>query len=217
MEHLIVVFNCTIQKIPTGLIQLTGIFTIFFIQNAVCLCFIGTVAENRCDTKLLRRVFCHLPLKLLVVQLCHLSRSDAKNSIKTVYTPFLFHLPNRSVRSRSNLSDVGKHSKLIAFFIPVGLLIKVFQDVFRHQRNSFRCHERFLPIDVPYFFIINVRIRVHGFDIVHPKRQHVLIVNGIDDGVSVKLIAERLFCCAKLWIFRRSGVCGKDWRSGEPK
>ena len=46
MEHLVVILNGGIQKIPAALVEIGGIFRVFLIQNPVCFGFIGSIAVN---------------------------------------------------------------------------------------------------------------------------------------------------------------------------
>ena len=91
------------------------------------------------------------------------------------------------------------------------------QDVLGDERDPLRCHERLFAIDVPNLLVFNAVIRVHRLDIIHAERQHVLIVDSIDDGVSVQLIAKHLRRCHELRASTSHGIGGEDGRTGEPE
>jgi hypothetical protein len=58
-------------------------------------------------------------------------------------------------------------------------------------------------------------LRLDRVDVVDAKRQHVLVVDGIDDGVGVQLVAKGLRGGAPQRVAGGAGVLGKDGRAGE--
>lgn len=89
------------------------------------------------------------------------------------------------------------------------------QNVIRDQSDAFRGKKRLFPVDVPYFLVVNIRLGVHRFDVVHPEGQHVFVVDGIHDGVGVKLIAKSLLCRAECGILAHACIDCKDGRAGK--
>ena len=89
------------------------------------------------------------------------------------------------------------------------------KDILGHQRNALGCHERLFPVNVPNLFIVHVRLRIHRLDVIHTERQHILVIDGIHDGVGVQLIAERLRCGEIAWIGGASCVDCKNRRSSK--
>ena len=66
------------------------------------------------------------------------------------------------------------------------------KDVLGHQRNTLGCHERLFPVNIPNLFIVHVWLCIHRLDVIHTERQHILVVDGIHDGVGVQLVTECL-------------------------
>ena len=99
---------------------------------------------------------------------------------------------HRTTLGRGHLRHICQQIKLIRFVSPIGFLVEVVKDVLGHQRNALGCHERLFPVNVPNLLVVHVRLCVHRFDVIHTERQHILVVDGIHDGVGVQLVAERL-------------------------
>ena len=87
------------------------------------------------------------------------------------------------------------------------------KDVLGHQRNTLGRHERLFAVNVPNLLIVHVWLCVHRLDVVHTERQHILVVDGIHDGVGVQLVAERLRCGEIARVGRASCVDCKNRRS----
>ena len=215
MEHLVVVLNSGIQKIPAALVKIGGIFRIFLVQNPVSFGFVRSIAVNGGNAQPLGRVCRHLLFELLIIQLCHRHRSHAENRIKTADALFLLDFIHRTTLGRGHLCHIRQQIKLIRFVSPIGFLVKVVKDVLSHQRNALGCHERLFPVDIPNLFIVHVWLCVHRLDVVHTERQHILVVDSIHDGVGVQLIAERLRCGEIAWIGGASCVDCKNRRSSK--
>ena len=213
MEHLVVILNGGIQKIPAALVKVGGIFRVFLVQNPVCFCFIGSIAVNGSNAQPLGWVCRHLFFELLIIQLCHRHRCHAENRIKTADALFLLNFLHRTTLGRGHLCHIRQQIKLIRFVSPIGFLVEVVEDVLCHQRNTLGCHERLFPVDIPNLFIVHVWLCVHCFDVIHTERQHILVVDGIHDGVGVQLVAERLRRGEIAWISGASCVDCKNRRS----
>ena len=217
MEHLVVILNGGIQKIPAALVKVGGIFRVFLVQNAIRFRFVGSIAVNGGNAQPLGWVCCHLLFELLIIQLCHRHRSHAENRIKAADTLLLLDFLHCTTLGRGNLRHIRQQIELIRFVSPIGFLVKVVKDILGHQRDALGCHERFFPVDIPNLFIVHVRLCVHRLDVVHTERQHILVVDGIHDGVGVQLIAERLRCGKITWVSRSSCIGRKNRGSCEAK
>ena len=217
MEHLVVVLNGCVQKIPAALVEVRGVFRIFLVQNPVCFGFVGSIAVNGGNAQPLGRICRHLLLEFLIIQLRHRHRSHAENRIKAADTLLLLDFLHRTTLGRGNLRHIRQQIELIRFVSPIGFLVKVVKDVLSHQRNTLGCHERFFPVDIPNLFIVHVRLCVHRLDVVHTERQHILVVDGIHDGISMQLVAKGL-CRGKItWVSRSSCIGRKNRRACETK
>ena len=213
MEHLIVILNGGIQKIPAALVKVGGIFRVFLVQNAIRFRFVGSIAVNGSNVQPLGRICRHLLFELLIIQLCHRHRCHAENRIKTADALFLLNFLHRTTLGRGHLCHIRQQIKLIRFVSPIGFLVEVVKDVLGHQRNTLGRHERLFAVNVPNLLIVHVWLCVHRLDVVHTERQHILVVDGIHDGVGVQLVAERLRCGEIARVGRASCVDCKNRRS----
>ena len=211
MEHLVIIPDGLIQEVPAGLVQSAGVFAVFLIQKiCIGLRLIRSIAVNGGDPQFLRRISCHLLLKFLIVKSCHRNRSHTENRIKSTDALLLFDFLNLTVRAGSHIRYVHQRIENVSLIASICFLIKVFQNIFRHQLNPLGCHKRFLAVNIPDFLVIDIRIGVHCFDIVHPERQNVFIIDRVNNGVGVKLISERLLGCEKLRVPNSTGIGCKD-------
>ena len=60
------------------------------------------------------------------------------------------------------------------------------KDILRHQPDALGRHKGFFAVDVPDVLVVDVRLLVHRFDVVHPEGQHVVVVDGVHDGVGMQ-------------------------------
>ena len=67
------------------------------------------------------------------------------------------------------------------------------QNVLRDQGNPLRRLKGFPPVNVPDLLIVDIAVHVHGLDIVHAEGQNIFVIDGIDNGVGMELVAEGLF------------------------
>ena len=215
MEHLVVVLNGGIQKIPAALVEVGGIFRVFLVQNAIRFRFIGSIAVNGSNAQPLGWVCRHLFFELLIIQLCHRHRSHAENRIKTADTLLLLDFLHRTTLGRGHLCHIRQQIKLIRFVSPIGFLVEVVEDVLCHQRNTLGSHECLFPVDIPNLFIVHVWLCVHRLDVIHTEWQHILVVDGIHDSVGVQLVTERLRRGEIAWISGASCVDCKNRRSSK--
>ena len=89
------------------------------------------------------------------------------------------------------------------------------QNILGNQRDSLRSHKCFFSVNIPYLFIVNIPVDIHGLDVIHSERKYVLIVDSINDSIGMKLVTESLCCGKELRILNSSGIHSKDWCSGE--
>ncbi len=98
---------------------------------------------------------------------------------------------------------------------PLGLLVEMFADIADDLADAFRCQQRPLGIDGGHLLVLDPRPGLDRVDIVDAERQHVLVIDGIDNGVGVQLVAKRLLCRAPPGIAAGAGIFRKDRRAGE--
>ena len=90
------------------------------------------------------------------------------------------------------------------------LLVEVFQDILHVVGDALRCHQRLVGIDTPDLLALDGSLCLNSLYVVHLERQHILVTDGIDDGVLVKLVTKSLFRGAQLRVLTGSCVFGKD-------
>ena len=157
-----------------------------------------------------------MPLKLGVVELCSIHAGHGKDGVEPADPLLLLDFLDLLLAAgRGNLGDILQYAVCIGFITPVGLLVKMRQNVIRDQSDAFRGKKRLFPVDVPNFLVVNIRLGIHCLDVVHPEGQHVFVIDGIHDGVGVKLVAERLRCCAKRRVLAYACIDCKDGRAGK--
>ena len=218
MEHRIVVCNSGLKKFTRACIKRRGVLRIFLIKDTICLFFVGSVAVNYGYTKFLRGVSLHLPPELGIIEFCCIYRRNRKNRVETADALFPLDLFNGiPAACRRHLCNILKDIVCIGLVPTIRFLIKVSEDIFRHQANALRGQICFFPINVPDLFIINILFHIHCFDIVHTEWQDILIVDGVHNRIGMKLIAESLCRSPQRRLFTDTGIGGKDRRSGETK
>ena len=215
VEHLVVILNGCVQEIPAALVEVGGIFRVFLVQNAIRFRFIGSIAVNGSNAQPLGWVCRHLFFELLIIQLCHRHRCHAENRVEAADTLLLLDFIHRTTLGRGHLCHIRQQIKLIRFVSPIGFLVEVVEDVLCHQRNTLGCHECLFPVDIPNLFIVHVWLCIHRLDVIYTEWQHILVVDGINDGVGVQLVAERLRRGEIAWISGTSCVDCKNRRSSK--
>lgn len=216
VEHLVVVLNGLLQKISAALVQGAGVLRILLPQHPLVLqVLVGPIAVNQGHPQPLGRVRLHLALELLVVELGHGHRGHREDGVEAAEPLPGLDLLNGAAFAGGHLGNVGQHVELIAPAAPVGFLVEVVQNVAGHQLNALGGHKSLFPVDVPHLFIVYVRVIPHGTDVVHPEGEHILVIDGVDNGVGVELIPKGLLCGQEPPRGRAGGVDGEDGGAGE--
>lgn len=205
LEHLVIIADRHIEEISRGLVERGGILRILLPQQAVLfgLLLIGGIAVDRGYPQRLCGICRHLALELLIIELCHRHGCHAEYGIEAADALLLLDLLHLAAVGGSDLLYVRERVEGIGLAAAVGLLIKMVEYVLRHELDAFRSHERLLAVDIPNLFIVDIRLGLHSADIVHSERQHVFIIDGVDDRVGMELIAEGLLGSEELRILHR--------------
>ena len=224
-EHLVVVTDGGVQKIPAGLVQAGGILAVFLVQDAVRLALVGAVAVNEGHPQLFGGVGGHLLLEFLVVPLGQVHRSHRKNRVEPAEPPGVIDLLHGILFAAGHLGDVGQGVEPVEPLAAVGFLVEVIQNVPGDQLHTLGGQEGFFPVDVPDGLVVNVGFLLHRLDVVHPEGQHIVIVDGIHDGVGVerphrvalfvRFPAEKLSGGFHTALAAGWGVDRKDGRAGK--
>ena len=224
-EHLVVVPDGSVQKIPAGLVQAGSVLAVFLVQDAVRLALVGAVAVNEGHPQLFGGVGGHLLLEFLVVPLGQVHRSHRKNRVEPAEPPGVLDLLHGVLFAAGHLGDVGQGVEPVETLAAVGFLVEVIQDVPGDHLHPLGGHEGFFPVDIPDGLVVNVGLLLHRLDVVHPEGQHVVVVDGVHDGVGVewphgvalfvRLPAEKLGGGFHAALAAGGGVDRKDGGAGE--
>jgi hypothetical protein len=68
----------------------------------------------------------------------------------------------------------------------------VLADIAHDLRDALRRQQRPLGVDGRHLLVLDARRGLDRVDVVDAEGQHVLVVDGIDDGVGVQLVTEGL-------------------------
>ena len=215
VEQLIIIFDRHLEKIARALIQPRGALGIFFVQQAVVDFLIGGIAEYRRDPQLLGRIFIHLTLELIIIQLCHRDGRDCKDGVEAADSLLLLDLLHSAVLRRGDLIHIRQHIVDVGFIPAIGFLIEVVEDILRHQLDTLRRHKGLFTVDIMHLFVVDIRLCLHRLDIVHAEGQDILVVDRVNDRIGMQLVAEGLFGGGEMRILHMTGVCGEDRRAGE--
>lgn len=217
VEHLVVVPDGSVQKIPAALIQTGGVLAVFLVQYAVCFALVGAVAVNDGHPQLFGGVCGHLLLEFLVIPLGQVHRSHRKNRVEPAETLGLLDFRHGVLLAVGHFGDVGQGVEPVEPLAAVGFLVEVIQNVFGHQLHPLGSHEGLFPVDIPDGFVVNVRFLLHRLDVIHPEGQHIVVVDGVHDGVGVELFPEQLGGGGVRHFSRGGSVDREDGGTGKPE
>ena len=215
VEQLIIIFDRHLEKIARALIQPRGALGIFFVQQAVVDFFICGIAEYRRDPQLLGRIFIHLTLELVIIQLRHRDGRDCKDGVEAADSLLLLDFLHSAVIRRRDLIHIRQHIVDVGFIPAIGLLIEVVEDILRHQLDALRRHKGLFTVDIMHLFVVDIRLRLHRLDIINAEGQDILIVDRVNDRIGMQLVAEGLLGGGEMRILHMTGICGEDRRTGE--
>ena len=116
MEHLVIVPDSLLQKIPRGLIECRSILGILLVKNTVRLLLIRSIAEYCRNTQLFRWVCRHLLFEFLIVQFRHWNAGNRKDRVETAEALLVLDLRHLVPLSRCNFRNIGQST--IAIVIP---------------------------------------------------------------------------------------------------
>ena len=79
----------------------------------------------------------HLPLELVVIELCHRHGSHGKDGIKAADSLLVFDFLNGTVFGGSDVRNIRQHIVGISLVAAIGLLIEVVENIPRNLFNAF--------------------------------------------------------------------------------
>ena len=89
------------------------------------------------------------------------------------------------------------------------------QNVLCHIGDAAVVLQRLLFLDTPYLVILHVLLLLHGGDVCHTEFQHVVVSDGIHDGVGMQTLAKNVFGGFQRTLARSGDVFHEDWRTGK--
>ena len=104
-----------------------------------------------------------------------------------------------------------------------GLLVEVVDDVSRHNADALRMVQCLVFVDAPHLLALHITFHLHGALIVHMESKHVLISDGIDNGVRVQRtcrlsllvrLSTKQLCCRRIFA-TLMGIYCKDRCAGK--
>ena len=163
-------------------------------------------------------MFRHLPLELGIVEPRGFDRLRRKDRVEPVRVfPVENFLDGIAVLRRRDLLHVHQSAKGVRSLVSLGFLREMVENIRSHKPDPFGRHIRTLAVDIENVLVRDLFVLIHRLDVIDAERKHVFVVDRVDDGIGMELIAERLLGRFKIRIFPRSGIDGEDGRSGEPE
>ena len=161
--------------------------------------------------------------KLVIIQLgllCTVHRKDGVEAFGGYLCTFFFYFLFACL---GHLHHVLRHAHLVAL-VTLRLAGKVVEDVRHVVGNVSGVFQELFRVDAPHLVIVHAFALAHGAHVVNLELQHVLVVDGIDDGIAmqrlgavaflVRLTSEKLCRGGKLLVLGgATGVLGKDGRT----
>ena len=186
-EHLVIIVDGTCQKFLAHFVQSVSAFRVFVFQSTDTVTFrlIGSIGKYRSDAKLF--VFGLIGLqhgKLVIIQLGLLGtvhRKDGVEALGGYLRAFLFHL---LLACLGHFHHILRHAHLVAL-ATLRFAGKVVEDVCHVVGNVSVVFQQLFRVDAPYLVILYPITSAHSAHIVNLELQHVLVVDGIDDGVAM--------------------------------
>ena len=112
-------------------------------------------------------------------------------------------------------------------FVLLRLPLEVLQNIRHVVSDSLRRVEHLVGLDSPHLLVTDALLCLHGADVVYLELQHVLVSDGIDDGIGVqrscglfvliRLPSESLGGGAQVGELPGASVLGEYRRAGEPE
>ena len=126
MEHLVIVFDGSIQKITGVLIQRRGVLRVLLVEDPVRLLLVCSIAVNDRNLEPALRILCHLTLELGIIQLGSIDTGHGKDGIKTADPLLLFYLIDLlPAVCGSHLANVFQHAEGVGLIATICFLVKV--------------------------------------------------------------------------------------------
>ena len=196
MEHLVVVLDGPFQTVAGGGIKPGGIVRVLLGHESLLLQLglVLAVAVYQCNLEfLVLRKRLHLLNKLVVVEDGCRDAGGGKDGIETT-NPLVLQLVER---------------------VPFCLLIEMLQNVAGNIGDILRRHERLVGVDAPHLVFPDTLFFLHRLDVVDAEGQHILVIDGVDDGIAVEPVAKSLFRSLEMRQTIAAGILRENRSPGE--
>lgn len=187
VEGLVIVINGLVQKIARSRVRALSVEARVFRVG-----LIGIVAENSGDVQVLAPLGQLLP-EFLVIRHGHGNGTHRQNGVEPGQP-----LPFKRIKA-----------------VALGLLVKMLDDVLDHSGHALRRGQRLFAVNSLHLVVFHAVGHFHRVDIVDAERQHVAVIDGVDDGVGVELVAEGLFRGFQQRVAPLPRIDGKNGRARE--
>ena len=75
------------------------------------------------------------------------------------------------------------------------------KDILCYKADSLWSHHCLFTIDIPYHLVINIFFYIHCLDVIYTEWKYIFIIDGIYDGICMKLITKGLTSGKELRVF----------------
>ena len=154
----------------------------------------------------------HLAFEFLVIGHSHGDGLNAEDGVEAsqLALTLLFLCPI----VLGHFGHVGDDAIGIALLL-LCLLRIVLKDVGHVIGDALGRGQGFFGLNAPHFLVVDVALGFHGADVVDFELQHILVADGIDDGIGMQLFAKGLLRGAQVGKLACTGILGEDRRSRE--
>jgi len=211
-ERRVVVADGTLEEVAAGGIEALGVVAVLVAVVGVLL--VGAIAEDggNLESAVGGQGF-HLSLQLHVVELGAMNVLHGQDAVEAAYPGLDALLIDALAAVGGNLGHVGQQRVGVGASL-LGLLVEVFDDILRHAGDAAGVFEGLFALDVPHAGVLDVVLLLHGAHVIDAEGQHVVVADGIDDGIGVEARAEHVLGGVVDAACRRD-IFGEDGRARE--
>ena len=204
-EHLVVVgYRHLLQKLLARSVKTVDSGRIFVRHSCHCVrSLIRLVCEYSSNPQLPPPWLSHLLFQCKIIFLRHCHAFHGKDGVESACIPFVLLL-FCILSILYHISHIQDFRHFILLFM-LRLLVEVIKDIVGDDIYSFWRSDSLLLVDAFHLLIFHAFLLLHRLDVVNMEFQHVLVSDGIHDGICVqrtsvltsrvKFSAKHLCCC----------------------
>ena len=224
-EHIVIVGNChLLQKLLTCIVKTVDCGWIFICHTCRFIrCLIRLVGEYGGYLQLPSSRLSHLLFQRKIIFPRHRHAVHGKDGVESACGSFLLLL-HGILTILYHLCHIQEFRHIICLFM-LRLLVEVVENIVGDKVYSLWRSDSLLLVDTFHLLVFHAFLLLHRLDVVNMEFQHVLVSDGIHDGVCVqrtgmltsrvKFAAKHLSRCLTIALAVFVGVLGEDWRSCE--